>query len=60
MQIWETCFTSITFIGGKFYSNNTKNMNYVNKNSKELVCFILTLGKYISVEYAVFFYGLKQ
>ena len=46
-RIMKTCFTPISVIRGKHYSNNTNNMNYVQNNSKELAYVLITLGKYI-------------
>ena len=59
-RIEETCFTSIDVIGGKICSNNPKNMNYVHKDSKDLVSVTINLGKNISGGGTVFNVGVKK
>ena len=54
------CFTSITVIGEKLYSNNPKNMNLANKYSKKLVSVLINLGGYILGGCTVFYDGVKQ
>ena len=58
-RIEETIFTSMAGIGGRLFSNHPKNLNHVHKDSKDLFSFIITLGKYISGVYTVFYDGLK-
>ena len=58
-RIGETVFTSMAVIGGRLFSNHPKNLNHVHKDSKDLFSFIITLGKYISGVYTVFYDGLK-
>ena len=53
-RIGETYFTSIPFIEGKISSNHPKNMNFVQKDTKELVYVLITVGTIISGGEAVF------
>ena len=59
LRIGENTFTSMAVIGGKFYSNQTKNLNHVHKKRKYLVYVIITLGQNISVGDTVFYNVLK-
>ena len=59
MHIGETIFTSMAVIGGKLYRNHPKNLNHVNKETKDLVPVIIILGKYISGGDTVFYDGVK-
>ena len=58
-RIGETYFTSISFIEGKLSSNHPKNMNFVQKDTKELVYVLITVGTIISGGEAVFFDRVK-
>ena len=58
-RIGETNFTSMAVIGGRIFSNHHKNLNHVHKDSKYLVSVIITMGKNISGEDTVFYYGVK-
>ena len=58
-RIGETIFTSMAVIGGKLCSNHPKNLTRVHKDSKYMVSVIITVGKYISGGYTVFYDGLK-
>ena len=49
----------MTVIVGKLYSNQPKNMNHINKDSKDMVSVIITVGKDISGGYTVFYDGVK-
>ena len=57
-RIWEKCGTSIAAIGGKFSSNNPKNMSHVHKDTNDLVSVIMTLGTNISGGDTVFYDGV--
>ena len=46
-------------IGGKMYRNHPKNLNYIHKDTRDLVSVIITLGKYISGGDTVFYDGVK-
>ena len=59
MQNWETVFTYIGVIGGKLYSNHSKKLNHVHKDSKDMVSIIITVGKYISGGDTVFYYWVN-
>ena len=59
-RIGETRFTSIAAIRGKIYIDNTKNMNYVHKYSKDLVKNYNKYGENISWGDTVFYYRVKQ
>ena len=37
-------FTSMAMIGGRLLSNHCKNLNYIHKDSKDLVSIIITMG----------------
>ena len=49
----------MAFIGSRIFSNHHKNLNYVHKDSKDLVSGIITMGKYISGRDNVFNYEVK-
>ena len=51
---------SIAAIGGKIYSDNTKNTNHVNKYSKDLVSVIINLGTNIIRGDTVFYDKVKH
>ena len=38
-------FTSMAMIGGRLFSNHRKNLNYIHKDSKDLVSILTNLGK---------------
>ena len=59
MQNWGNIFTSMDVIGGKIFSNHSKNLNHVHKDSKDLLSDIITLGGGIRVGDTMFFYGVK-
>ena len=59
-RIGEKSFTSIDVIGGKLYSNHTKNMNNVHKYIKDLLPVIINLGKYLSGGDTVFYGRVKH
>ena len=59
MQNWGNVFTSMTVVGGKLFSNHPKNMNYVYKDSKDLVSVIINLGGNISGGDTLFYDGVK-
>ena len=40
----NTCFTSLVTIGGKLYTRHPKNINHVQKYSKDLLLVIIILG----------------
>ena len=46
-------------VGGKQYSNHTKNLNHVYKYTKDMVSVIITVGKHISGGDTVFYHGVK-
>ena len=46
--IGKFLYIFIAVIGVKIYSNHPKNMNHVNKETKDLVSIIITLGTNIS------------
>ena len=46
-------------IGGKLYSNHPKNMNHVNKDTKDLVSVIIKVGKDMIGGGTVFYDGVK-
>ena len=46
-------------IGGRLCSNRHKNLNHVNKDSKDLVSVVITLGKNISGGDTVFYDKVK-
>ena len=45
MQNLGKLFTYMDVIGGKIFSNKTKNLNDFHKDSKDLVSVIITLGE---------------
>ena len=44
-RIVEAIFTSMSVIVGRLFSNHTKNLNHVHKESKYLVSVIIPLGE---------------
>ena len=58
-RIGETSFISMAVIGGKLYINHPKHLNNVHKDSKHMVYVIITVGKDVSVEYTLFYDGVK-
>ena len=59
MQNWKSIFTSMAVIGGKLFSIHPKNLTHVDKDGKDLVSVIITIGKYISGGDTVFYDGVK-
>ena len=57
--IGETIFTSMAVIGGRLFSNEHKNMNHVNNNSKYLVSVIINLAGNINGGDTVCYDGVK-
>ena len=51
-RIGETIFISIDVIGGQLYRNHPRNLNYIHKDTKDLVSVIITLGKNCFTNYA--------
>ena len=58
-RIEETIFTSLAVIGGKLFSNQTKNINHVHRDIKDLVFVIINLVNNISGGYTVFYDRVK-
>ena len=58
-RIGGNIFSFKALIGGKHYSNHSKNLNRVHKDTKYLVSVIITVGKYISGGGIVFYDGVK-
>ena len=47
-RIGDTCFTSMATIGGNLYTRHAKNLNHVQKYSKDLLSVIIILGTNIN------------
>ena len=43
-RIGDTCFTSLSTIGGNLYTRHPKNLNHLHKDSKDLMSVIIILG----------------
>ena len=54
-RIGETCFMSCANIGVNLYTRHPKNLNHVNKYSKDLLSVIIILGTYINGGETVFY-----
>ena len=59
MQNWGNIFTSMYVIGGKIFSNNSKNLNHVHKYSNCLFSVMITPGENIRGGDTVFDNGVK-
>ena len=46
-RIGDTCFTSLATIGGNLYTRHRKNLNHVQKYSKDLLSMTIILGTYV-------------
>ena len=56
-RISDTCFTSLTTIGGNLYTRHPKNLNHVNKDIKYLLPVIIILGTDVNDGETVFYDG---
>ena len=56
-RIGDTCFTSLTTIGGNLYTRNEKNINHVQKYSKYLLSVIIILVTDVNGDETVFYDG---
>ena len=43
-RIGDTCFTSLATIGGNLFTRNPNNINYVQKDSNDILSVIIILG----------------
>ena len=55
--IGDTCFTSLTTIGGNLYTRHVNNLNHVHKDSKDILSVIIILGTDFNGGETVFYDG---
>ena len=59
-RIGDTCFASLSTIGGNLFTKYVKNLNHVHKDSKDLLLVIIILRTDVNRGETVFYDGEKM